>query len=107
MRLAYLIVIASILALAVPSYSAIYKWVDGHEQVHYTDDLKKVPERFREKARDFDTIEQKGSVTYDPALGASSPETAEEPFWKSFLRQEEERTKVAKKPKVILYMADW
>lgn len=108
MKVSYLVVFTLFLVLCGPSYATIYKWVDSRGQVHYTDDPKKIPENYKENAKDFDKIEKKGSVTYDPALGASTPKKSEgEPFWRRFLKQEEERAKAEKEHKVILYMADW
>jgi len=36
--------------LAVPCYGQMYKWVDEKGTVHFTDDLSKIPERYRPEA---------------------------------------------------------
>jgi hypothetical protein len=98
--------------LSTPAFGEIYKWLDDRGVTHFTDDLRKVPEKYRTGAEDFDKIEHKGSVTYDPSLGKPSAAAAQgEPFYKKFLRQlEEEKVERSKKSshgKVILYMTDW
>jgi hypothetical protein len=111
----YLFFAVVFLFCTVSSASAvIYKWTDESGVTHFTDDQKKIPDKYREKAVDFDQVESKGSVTYDPNFGKTSAPTQgeKEPFYKRFLRQlEEERIKrekaSAKKPEVVLYMTDW
>ncbi len=112
MRIYYFIIIALLFCLTSPSYATIYKWVDNHGETHFTDNLEKIPERSREKAKDFDKIEHQGSVTYDPELKSpepQEPQTGEEPFWKRYLQQEEEKeqAKRSKETKITLYMTDW
>ncbi len=105
--------IALLLLLNSPALGDIYKWMDDRGVTHYTDDLKKIPEKYRSGAEDFDQIEHGGSVTYDPSLGKPSASAADgqEPYYKKFLRQlEEERAERSKKAshgRVILYMTDW
>lgn len=98
--------------LSTPALGEIYKWMDDRGVTHFTDDARKIPEKYRGKAEDFDKIEHKGSVTYDPTLGKPSASAAQgEPFYKNFLRQLEEerveRSKNSPHDKIILYMTDW
>ncbi len=108
MRLCYLVVIALLFCLTSQSDATIYKWVDDQGETHFTDDPEKIPENAKEKAQDFDKIEHKGSVTYNPEFTPQEEkQTGEEPLWKRFLREEEEQAKAAKEPQITLYMADW
>ena len=108
MLLRYLIGISILFYFTSPVYATIYKWTDEKGEVHFTDDQKKIPEKHKENAKDFDKIEKQGSVTYDPTFGtAEEQKSGKEPFWKRFLREEEKQAKKAVKPKVVLYMADW
>jgi len=98
--------------MTTPSFATIYKWTDEKGSTNYTDDIKNVPEQYQEKAKDFDKIEQEGSITYDPEFGVTKKQKSnKEPYYKRFLREleeeSEERAKADKKKKVILYMTDW
>ena len=84
-----LIIIALLFSLASPADATIYKRVEYHGETHFTDDLKKIPEKAKENVQDFDKIKHQGSVTYDPDLKSPEPQTGEEPFWKRYLQQEE------------------
>ncbi|MBI1735624.1 MAG: DUF4124 domain-containing protein [Candidatus Rokubacteria bacterium] len=46
--MALAVVLGSLLAVA-PAGAQPYRWVDEHGTVHYTDDINKVPARFRPK----------------------------------------------------------
>jgi hypothetical protein len=109
MKRCNLIIIALLFCLVSPSDATIYKWVDDHGETHFTDDPGNIPEKAKEKAQNFDKIEHKGSVTYDPDVKSPEPQTGEEPFWKRYLQQEEEKeqAKRSKEPEITLYMADW
>jgi hypothetical protein len=112
MKIAYLVVLMLLLSNTSPSFATLYKWTDDQGQIHYTDDIKKIPEKHKVKAKDFDKIEQGGSVTYDPNFRATEKKTGdEEPFYKKFLRQleeeKQERARAENKENVILYMTDW
>jgi len=90
------------------SSAAIYQWVDDSGQTHFTDDPKKIPEKFKEKAVDFDKVEHKGRVTFDPTpVSAPGKQAGEEPSLKSAPKEDDQQAKAAKQHKVILYMADW
>ncbi len=95
--------------LSTPALGEIYKWLDDRGVTHFTDDLRKVPDKYRGSAEDFEKTEHRGSVTYDPSLGKPTTAASQgEPFYKKFLRQlEAERSEKSTHGRVILYMTDW
>ncbi len=99
--------------LSTAALGEIYKWVDDRGVTHFTDDLRKIPDKYRGDAQDFEKTEHRGSVTFDPTLGKpAATATQEEPFYRKYLRQIEEEERVAKREQsshdqVILYMTDW
>jgi hypothetical protein len=112
MKIRYLIAITLLFCMTTPSFATIYKWTDEKGSTNYTDDIKNVPEQYQENAKDFDKIDQEGSITYDPEFGVTKKQKSnKEPYYKRFLREleeeSEERAKADKKKKVILYMTDW
>lgn len=109
MKLRDLIVIVVFICLLAPAAdAAIYQWVDDSGQINFTDDPNKIPERFKEKAMDFDKVEHKGSVRFDPAPVSSPGQQAGEVRSLQSAPKEDDPPPVAvKKHKVILYMADW
>ena len=52
-----------VLLLAPPSHSAIYKWKDDNGKTHFTDDVSKIPVKYREK----DELEKMDGALGDPS----------------------------------------
>ena len=48
-----LVIILSIFLISQLSFAEIYKWVDEKGEVHFTDDLTQVPEKYRPKAEEI------------------------------------------------------
>lgn len=107
-----LFVLSATFCFASVAVAGIYKWTDDQGGVHYTDDRKKIPAAYRDRAVDLDQVEGGGSVTYNPKLGVSSPqEEGQEPFYKRYLRELEaeriQKAEATRQPHVTLYMTDW
>lgn len=72
MNMIILGVIMVVLGGVVPSWGETYEWTDGKGVVNFTDDLDKVPVKYRGKVKTRESI-QNGQAT-EPAPSAAQPE---------------------------------
>ena len=77
----FFLLIFILLAGMVPSsYGETYKWVDEEGTVHFTDDLSRIPEKYRQDAetrkppKEISTPQPKGKPTSTPSPKASEAE---------------------------------
>lgn len=106
MKRHFILALLLVLTFVSSAQAVIYKWVDHQGEAHFADAREKIPEAYRDQAVDFNQVDTRGSVTYDPDSGKKAP------FYKRFLQQfdnvQEDRVEASGgKPKVILYMTDW
>jgi hypothetical protein len=60
MRLILLIfVIFLFLFITNPGYAQVFKWIDEKGSVHFTDDITKIPEKYRQAIEQIETREEK------------------------------------------------
>ena len=77
MRHAFLLIILLVI-VGSPAYAEVYKWVDEKGTVHFTDDLSKIPEKYRPDAQSQKTP-QEFSPPKKEVETASDP-TPQNPF---------------------------
>ncbi len=63
-----------LVAVAFPAYAEMYKWIDEKGSVHFTDDLSKIPEKYR-----LDAESRKTPREVSPIPKEASPFKIEEP----------------------------
>jgi len=66
-----------LLVLETPCFGQMYKWVDEKGTVHFTDDLSKVPEKYRREAESRKTIEETSAP--EPSQKPMSPASGKVP----------------------------
>lgn len=71
------VIILFILFISEISFAEVYKWVDEKGAVHFTDDMMQVPEKYRPKAEEIGSSEEKEETN---AEGLITPKKKEETY---------------------------
>jgi len=107
----FLMILALSLRLAAPCSAVIYQWTDDNHQVHFTDNPRNIPAPYRDRVKNFDQMEHRGSAIFVPGLGnrpaGGREDDARYMRWIRRLQGEHQKKSNPAPMKVILYSADW
>ena len=90
-----LFLFTTLFLMGQPLQAAIFKWKDDRGKVHFTDDVTKIPDRYRLKAKNADPEETPLSEADFVAPEVAEPETFEEDSVSEDKTVEEEETPVS------------
>lgn len=72
-------ILAVALALAVPAFGETYSWLDDRGTMHFTEDLSRVPKKFRKKMRVQTDLPSGTAEDAQPASANRSPDPGSQP----------------------------
>jgi hypothetical protein len=75
-----------LILISTPGYTQVYKWVDEKGVVHFTDDMTKIPDKYRPKTDKIGVPEEKS----EPKLERDSSQKKKEDHYKDQLGRGEE-----------------
>lgn len=84
MKILHLIIL--FIFISTPGYAQVYKWVDDKGGVHFTDDVTKIPDKYRPKTDKIGVPEEKS----DTGVEKESPQKKREETYKDQLGRGEE-----------------
>lgn len=90
------------LFIYTPGFTQTYKWIDGKGRVHFTDDITKIPEQYKDKAERIGMVEDKTetNVPGEPSSKTKADSYKDrlgrgEEYWKNRVEEWKKRLKDA------------
>jgi hypothetical protein len=71
-----LLILCLSIFIATPVFAQVYKWVDEKGSVHYTDDVTKIPEKYRPRTEQIQIPEEKSGARMEGAPSSGKKEEA-------------------------------
>ncbi|MDI7258657.1 MAG: DUF4124 domain-containing protein [Thermodesulfobacteriota bacterium] len=96
-----LLIILSIF-ISTPGFAQVYKWVDDKGGVHFTDDMTKIPDKYRPKAEKIGMSEKKSEIKIESDPSSKRKEDVYrdqlgrgEEYWKNRVGEWNKKLKMA------------